>query len=101
MRRNETKDDKYLDWIRGQPCVLCGWVPKGNYPGGGPKRNAAHHVSGKHNDHNTVPLCDGFLDQTSRNCHKSLVHQNMRRYRPLLEPIARSLREKYLKEVGL
>lgn len=100
MRRNAIKDPEYLAWIRTLPCALCGREAKGTYPDGRPRHQAAHHVTGKHNDHMTVPLCDEYLDPKSHNCHKATVHKNMRMYRPLLEPLAKALWERYQKEVA-
>jgi len=99
MRRNEIKDEEYLDWLRTQPCCICGFVCKGTKPTGKPYHNAVHHVNGRWNDYETVPLCD-FTTSTpgNNNCHHDKIHKKMKYYRPILTEKATEYREIYVRQ---
>lgn len=63
------EDKSYCEWIRSQPCRMCGTPP----------RVTAHHETGsgmglRAHDHRTIPMCgDGV-----RGCHGSLHNVAMK-----------------------
>ena len=77
------KDEKYLNWIRKQPCMLC------NADG-----SQAHHCgsfgTAKRNyDEDTIPLCYK---------HHKEAHKNPVWSKEVLAPMATKYRKKYLEK---
>lgn len=101
MRRNEVKDEDYLDYIREQPCCICGHKSYGDKPTGKPHHSAAHHVNGRWNDYDTVPLCDFKTSSYgNNNCHHDTVHKKMKHYRPILTKVSHEYRLRYIEIHG-
>lgn len=95
LDRKPIVDPEYLQWVRTQPCVICGWS-RG--------LNAVHHCgddirSKKANDHMVVPLCDRSYNKECPNCHHEKVHKKMSKWVFELRDIARQLYDDYVKEV--
>lgn len=100
MKRNVYKNEDYLNWVRMQPCIICGHQPTGIRPDGRGYLNAVHHVIGRNRDDMVVPACDAFCDPYGQNCHKDVIHKDMRYWRPILLLECRTYQLKYTEETG-
>lgn len=93
-RFTRIEDKEYLEWVRLQPCIICGWS-KG--------KNSVHHVgdgihSKRANDHLVVPLCDRTWNRECPNCHHEEVHKHPKKHRAMLRLTAIIMYNKYLQE---
>ena len=78
------KDEKYLEWLRRQPCILCGYETSWT-------KNEPHHVGGgeckrRSRDDKAVPLC--------WQCHRIYIDKNPEKDKMLREFVD-YLREQY------
>ena len=104
------KDEDYLLWLQKQPCVICGYRPKGERKRYDSKtgnwevfdaHNAAAHIGDgehtrKYDDRLACTLCDTSCDPRLRtDCHHGKHHREARKWDGLLRRKAQEQRSKY------